>query len=150
VEVTSTDFEESHRLGSKTPFFLSTSATIGTVELTGFEMTKTNALGQWAAIPTAISRTIEALMLKRSSRVIPGFLGTPAGMTTMCASLSAFSSPPSAGKYPFTTEGVLMCEISAATPGALTTSYNASSVMRVDCLRSKDSGCPSFRSSASI
>ncbi len=29
--------------------------------------------------------TIEALVLKRSSRVMPGFLGTPAGMTTISA-----------------------------------------------------------------
>ena len=41
-----------------------------------------SALGQTAAAATAKSRTIEALMLKRSSRVIPGLRGTPAGMMT--------------------------------------------------------------------
>lgn len=34
---------------------------IGTVELTGLEMTKTKAFGALAAIETAISLTIEAL-----------------------------------------------------------------------------------------
>lgn len=38
-----------NRLGSKTPAFLKTSAKMGTVELTGLEMTKTKALGaDWA------------------------------------------------------------------------------------------------------
>ena len=87
-----------HRFGSKTPFFLSTSATIGTVELTGLEMTRTKALGACAAIPTAMSRTIEALMLNKSSRVMPGLRGTPAGMTMMSEPFSAFSRPPSAGR----------------------------------------------------
>lgn len=50
-------------LGSKTPCFLKTSATIGTVELTGLEMTKTNALGAVVAMPVARSRTIPALIL---------------------------------------------------------------------------------------
>ena len=40
------------------------------------------ALGQTSAQATAKSRTIEALMLKRSSRVMPGLRGTPAGMMT--------------------------------------------------------------------
>ena len=44
------------------PFFLRTSATIGTVELTGFEMTRTKALGECSAMPTAMSRTIPALI----------------------------------------------------------------------------------------
>lgn len=51
-----------HFLGSKTPCFLRTSATIGTVELTGLEMTRTNALGAVVAIPVARSRTIPALI----------------------------------------------------------------------------------------
>jgi hypothetical protein len=40
------------------------------------------ALGQTSAQATAKSRTIEALILKRSSRVMPGLRGTPAGMMT--------------------------------------------------------------------
>jgi len=81
------------RLGSKTPFFFRTSAKTGTVELTGFEMTRMKALGQASAIDSARVAQIPALMLKRSSRVIPGFLGTPAGMTTISAPLSALTAP---------------------------------------------------------
>ena len=49
-------------LGSKTLAFLRTSAAMGTVELTGLEMTRTNALGAVLAIPVARSRTIPALI----------------------------------------------------------------------------------------
>ena len=49
-------------LGSKTPCFFRTSATIGTVELTGLEITRTKALGAAVAIPVARSRTIPALI----------------------------------------------------------------------------------------
>lgn len=49
-------------LGSKTPCFLKTSATIGTVEFTGFEMTSTYAFGAVVAMPVARSRTIPALI----------------------------------------------------------------------------------------
>jgi hypothetical protein len=55
---------------------------MGTVEFTGLEMIHMKALGANLAAATARSRTIPALILKRSSRVIPGFLGTPAGITT--------------------------------------------------------------------
>ncbi len=51
-----------YRLGSYTPFFLRTSATMGTVELTGLEMTSTKALGECSAMPTAMSRTMPALI----------------------------------------------------------------------------------------
>lgn len=47
---------------------------------TGLEMIPINALGQTSAAAIAKSRTIEALMLNRSSRVIPGLRETPAGM----------------------------------------------------------------------
>ena len=50
------------RLGSKTPCFLKTSATMGTVELTGLEMTRTKALGAVVAIPVAKSLTMPALI----------------------------------------------------------------------------------------
>ncbi|KAJ6752999.1 hypothetical protein OIU74_027778 [Salix koriyanagi] len=40
------------------------------------------APGQLSATASTKVFTMLALMLKRSSRVIPGFLGTPAGMTT--------------------------------------------------------------------
>lgn len=51
-----------YRLGSKTPCFLKTSATMGTVELTGLEITRTKALGAVVAMPVARSRTIPALI----------------------------------------------------------------------------------------
>ncbi len=51
-----------HFFGSNTPFCLKTSATIGTVELTGLEMTKTKALGAVLAMPVARSRTMPALI----------------------------------------------------------------------------------------
>ena len=59
------------------PLLLHTSAAMGTVLLTGLEIMATQAPGQ--ALVTASHRllTIEALMLKRSSRVIPGLRGTP-------------------------------------------------------------------------
>lgn len=51
-----------YRLGSNTPNFLKTSATMGTVEFTGLEMTRTKALGAVVAIPAARSLTIPALI----------------------------------------------------------------------------------------
>ncbi|KAJ6290505.1 hypothetical protein OIU76_028129 [Salix suchowensis] len=68
--------------GSYTPFFFKTSAAIGTVELTGLLIMWMKASGQLSATASTKVFTMLALMLKRSSRVIPGFLGTPAGMTT--------------------------------------------------------------------
>jgi hypothetical protein len=41
------------------------------------------ALGQYLAQPVARVLTIPALILKRSSRVMPGLRGIPAGMTTI-------------------------------------------------------------------
>lgn len=74
------------RFGSKTPAAARTSLAIGTVELTGLEIIPIRALGQALAQAAAKSRTIEALVLKRSSRVMPGLRGTPAGMMTTSAS----------------------------------------------------------------
>ena len=42
--------------------FLKTSATMGTVELTGFEITRTNALGAVFAIAVARSRMMPPLI----------------------------------------------------------------------------------------
>ena len=61
---------------------MSASAAIGTVELTGLEMMAVMAPGQVLATPSVSAFTMEALVLKRSSRVMPGLRGTPAGMTT--------------------------------------------------------------------
>lgn len=62
--------------------FFNVSAAIGTHELTGFVIIPTNAFGQLRAIASASVRTTPAFVLKRSSRVIPGLRGTPAGMIT--------------------------------------------------------------------
>lgn len=58
--------------GLKTPASLSTSAAMGTVLLTGLEMTRMYAEGQCSTQPLIRSRTMPALILKRSSRVMPG------------------------------------------------------------------------------
>lgn len=50
------------RRGSNWPAFLKVSATMGTVELTGFEMTQTCASGETRAMAAARSRTIEAFV----------------------------------------------------------------------------------------
>ena len=68
--------------GSNTPLALSTSAAMGTVAFTGLEMMLMSASGQCSAIPSTRLLTMPALMLKRSSRVMPGLRGTPAGMMT--------------------------------------------------------------------
>jgi hypothetical protein len=49
-------------LGSKAPWRLRTSATMGTVELTGLEMTRIKAPGQFLTIPSDRSRMIPALI----------------------------------------------------------------------------------------
>ena len=78
--------------GSKTPAALSTSTQMGTVELTGLEMMVMMALGQYLATPVQSVLTMPALMLKRSSRVMPGLRGTPAGMMTTSQPVSAAAS----------------------------------------------------------
>ena len=78
---------------------------------TGLAMTRILALGAASAAALARSRTMEALVLKRSgslsqplvlgptatvvgpSRVMPGFRGTPAGMSTISASFRAGPRP---------------------------------------------------------
>lgn len=79
-------------LGSKVPAILKTSAAIGTVEFTGLLIMLTMALGQHLAIPSHKVFTIPAFMLKRSSLVMPGFLGTPAGIITRSMPVSASSN----------------------------------------------------------
>ena len=103
--------------GSYTPAALSTSAAIGTVELTGLDITLRMASGQCLAQFDTRSRTMPALILKRSSRVMPGLRGTPAGMTTRshperaCGSWSGPWNPRVLARE-------LTCETSAATPAA--------------------------------
>ena len=71
-----------NRFGSYTPASLSTSAAMGTVEFTGLLMMFIIARGQCLATPSIKVRTIPALILNKSSLVMPGFLGTPAGIMT--------------------------------------------------------------------
>ena len=107
--------------GSNTPAALRISAAMGTVELTGLEMIATSARGQYRATPCASVATIPALMLNKSSRVMPGLRGTPAGITTSAAPASA--APSSASPVcAVTRAGVSMWARSAATPGVPTTS----------------------------
>lgn len=56
----------------------------------------------YSAQAEAKSRTMEALVLKRSSRVMPGLRGTPAGMTTMSHPVRASLRPFSWGTWPVT------------------------------------------------
>jgi len=85
---------------------------MGTVLFTGLEMIAKTASGQNSAQASTKFLTIPALVLNRSSRVIPGFRGTPAGITTTDASFRAVSIPVSwegghdrgAGKLPVTEE----------------------------------------------
>lgn len=62
------------------PARLKTSAAMGIVELTGLEMMHTQASGQVDAMAPHSTATMPALMLNRSSRVIPGLRGTPAAV----------------------------------------------------------------------
>ena len=58
--------------------------------------------GACSAAALARSRTMEALVLNRSSRVMPGLRGTPAGMTTISASLRAAARPEGVASWPMT------------------------------------------------
>mmetsp|Transcript_36749 Transcript_36749/g.55476 ORF Transcript_36749/g.55476 Transcript_36749/m.55476 type:complete len:222 (+) Transcript_36749:579-1244(+) len=128
-------------LGSKTPAAFKTSAAMGTVEFTGLEMMRMQALGQALAQPATKFFTILALMLNKSSRVMPGLRGTPAGITTTSQPSRAFvrSSP----VYPVVLAPVAMCERSAATPGVMgATSKHVNSVTLGFNFSNKDRGCP--------
>ena len=93
------------------------------------------------AAAAAIVATMEALVLNRSSLVMPGLRGTPAGMTTISAP-ARLASNWSAPTNPVVTALVSMWERSAATPGVCTMSYSASLVMPGFSFSSIDSGCP--------
>mmetsp|Transcript_8751 Transcript_8751/g.18845 ORF Transcript_8751/g.18845 Transcript_8751/m.18845 type:complete len:222 (+) Transcript_8751:378-1043(+) len=83
------------RFGSYTPAALRISAAMGTVELTGLEMMRKQALGQALAACLMRLATMLAFVLNKSSRVMPGLRGTPAGITTTWQPSRAFgkSSP---------------------------------------------------------
>ena len=65
-------------LGSRVPALEKISQAMGTVELTGLEMMAIMALGQTLAAAVQMSATMLALVLNRSSLVMPGLRGTPA------------------------------------------------------------------------
>lgn len=59
---------------------------------TGLEIMLIMAPGQYLATPSTTPATMPALILKRSSRVMPGLRGTPAGMITKSHPVNAASS----------------------------------------------------------
>ncbi len=67
ARTTSREVTPNKRRGSKTPAFSSVLATIGTVELTGFEITKMCASGETLPTDVARSRTIDAFVYTRRS-----------------------------------------------------------------------------------
>ncbi|KAH3670427.1 hypothetical protein OGAPHI_000942 [Ogataea philodendri] len=79
--------------GLNVPFFLNVSAKTGTIELTGLVITRTKASGQVSEMAEAMSALMPALIWNRSSLVMPGFLGTPAGITTMSDPFNDSTSP---------------------------------------------------------
>merc|ERR1719464_1315239 len=104
-------------------------------------MTKMQALGHTSAQAVTKVLTIPAFTLNKSSRVIPGLRGTPAGMTTTSQpSKDFFRSSPT---KPVHLAPVQMCERSAATPGVMgATSKQVRAVTRGLSFMSKESGCP--------
>merc|ERR1719205_380025 len=99
------------------------------------------ALGQTLAAAAAMVATMEALVLNRSSLVIPGLRGTPAGITTISAPtrLASIWSWP---LKPVVSEAVSQWERSAATPGVCTMSYRLSLVTAGFSFSSRERGCP--------
>lgn len=57
--------------------------------LTGFDIIPTRAWGLTCPITLIISHTIEIFVLNKSSRVIPGLRGIPAGIITTSVSATA-------------------------------------------------------------
>ena len=80
--------------------------------------------------------------MNRSSRVMPGLRGMPAGMITSSVPWRALAMPSFSGRKPVTGAAELMCDRSVATPIVFTTSYSESSLTYFDCLSSSDRGWP--------
>ena len=129
------------RFGEYTLCFLRISAAMGTVEFTGFEIMQTIASGHALATAVVRSATMVAFMLNKSSRVMPGLRGTPAGITTIWAPFSESSSW-SAPTKALTLHLVSMWLRSAPTPFVFCTSYKDSWSMRGEFLRRSDKGWP--------
>lgn len=64
------------------------------MKLTGFDIIPMRAFGEFLPTAWTKSRTIEALVLNKSSLVIPGLRGTPAGMMTTSTFLTASYKKP--------------------------------------------------------
>lgn len=86
-------------------------------------MTQITAPGQCEATASTKPLTIAALIPNKSSRLIPGLRGTPAGITT--TSLPARHSGNVPGRWPVTVPGLGMCDKSEETPGVPRMSYRA-------------------------
>merc|ERR1719500_2005953 len=99
------------------------------------------ALGQTLAAAAAMVATMEALVLNRSSLVMPGLRGTPAGITTISAP-TRLASNWSAPTNPVVVALVSMWDKSAATPGVWTMSYRLSLVTAGFSFSSMDKGWP--------
>ena len=82
---------------------------------TGLVIIPTNALGQFATMPSANVLIIPAFTANKSARSIPGLRGMPAGINTISAPDNA--SPSASAPKPFTSTAVGMCDKSTATPG---------------------------------
>eukprot|EP00659_Diplonema_papillatum_P003226 gene3225-biopygen3169 len=112
------------------PAAFSTSAAMGMQLFTGFVPMQSRQFGATFATDSVRDLITPALTLNRSSRVIPGFLGTPATMTQTSQPSSAFSSssvsPLFDGWYHSTGTWVSTCDMSAATPGTFARSYSDS------------------------
>merc|ERR1719348_824735 len=111
------------------------------VELTGLAIMQIMASGQLRAQASARVATMVAFVLKRSSRVMPGFLGTPAGITT--TSQPSRAAPSWSGPmWPVTWARVSMWLRSAATPGVWAMSYSERWLTSGLFFSSRDSGWP--------
>mmetsp|Transcript_14876 Transcript_14876/g.49089 ORF Transcript_14876/g.49089 Transcript_14876/m.49089 type:complete len:207 (+) Transcript_14876:1489-2109(+) len=141
ARITSRCVTPSTFLLSNTPCFFSTSHATGTVLFTGFEMMFSQAAGQCAAIASTKSRTIPAFTANKSSLLIPGLRGMPAGMTTKSHPASA--APSCEGPVnPRTVAREFTWLTSAATPATLAMSYKRKSRTSGCCLRSRERGWP--------
>ena len=94
---------------------------------TGLVIIPIRAFGQTSAAFATKSRTIPALILNKSARVIPGLRATPAGINTTSAPSNAL--PKSSPEKPSTLISVGMWLTSFATPGVKgATSYKLNSL----------------------
>mmetsp|Transcript_16527 Transcript_16527/g.26218 ORF Transcript_16527/g.26218 Transcript_16527/m.26218 type:complete len:222 (+) Transcript_16527:125-790(+) len=137
-------------LGSR-PAFSQSADMAGTIEFTGFTMRPITASGQYLAHASTVPLAMSALIVKRSLRSCPGFLGTPAGTSTTWHPVresAALSIALSLFARLKTVEVTLVapstCDKSAATPGtgtaAISRSMIESSLTKGCCAIANDKG----------